>query len=58
MKYLVPGASGKPSPRLNYYLSLGEGLPDAPGTQYITRSNYETTTSYQLQHEAYIDNNI
>jgi len=32
--YLVPGA-GKPSPRLNSYLSLGEGLPDAPGTWYI-----------------------
>jgi len=29
-KYQVPGASGKPSPRLNNYLSLGEGLPDAP----------------------------
>jgi len=27
----LPGASGQPSPRLNCYLSLGEGLPEAPG---------------------------
>jgi len=25
---------GKPSPRLNYYLSLGESLPEAPGYEY------------------------
>ncbi len=30
-------SSGKPSPRLNYYLSLGEGLPEAPGTWYLVR---------------------
>jgi len=38
--YLVPGASGKPSLRLIYYLSLGEVLPEAPGSCAMQMPNF------------------